>query len=200
MDMKNMWNERYDQDQYVYGTSPNKFFQQFIAGQNPGKLLLPAEGEGRNAVYAAVNNWQVHAFDYSETAKEKALRLARQQRVHIDYDVAHAEEFNCSGKFDLIAWIFTHFHHSICTELFQKFIDCLKPGGYWLMEVFSKKQLDNTSGGPKNPDLLYSSDTMATLLPGLDIMLNEETSILLNEGALHQGRAEVLQIIAQKAG
>ena len=67
------------------------------------------------------------------------------------------------------------------------------------MEVFSKKQLGNTSGGPKKPDLLYSSDTMAAMLPGLDIILNEETRTILDEGGLHQGTAEVLRVIAQKS-
>lgn len=52
--MKNeFWNERYSANETVYGDKPNKFFKQFIDTHKPGKILLPAEGEGRNALYAA---------------------------------------------------------------------------------------------------------------------------------------------------
>jgi hypothetical protein len=41
-----------------------------------GRILFPAEDEGRNAVYAASLGWEVHAFDISERAKDKAEKLA----------------------------------------------------------------------------------------------------------------------------
>ena len=50
--MKDFWNERYDEESYAYGNSPNVFFKQQLDKLKVGSLLLPAEGEGRNAVYA----------------------------------------------------------------------------------------------------------------------------------------------------
>ncbi len=41
-----------------------------------GQILLPAEGEGRNAVYAAKRGLSVYAFDISSNAKKKALENA----------------------------------------------------------------------------------------------------------------------------
>ena len=55
--MKEFWNERYSQEAYAYGTEPNAFFKSRIDQLSPGKLLLPAEGEGRNAVYAATKGF-----------------------------------------------------------------------------------------------------------------------------------------------
>lgn len=46
----------------AYGTEPNAFFKAQLDQLTPGRLLLPAEGEGRNAVYAAKKGWEVAAF------------------------------------------------------------------------------------------------------------------------------------------
>ena len=69
----NFWDERYSSDEYVYGTEPNKFLKEQIQKIKPvGNLLLPGEGEGRNAVFAAMLGWVVYAFDQSSVAKIKA--------------------------------------------------------------------------------------------------------------------------------
>jgi hypothetical protein len=75
------WNERYGADEYVYGKEPNGFLKEFIDNHPPGKILLPAEGEGRNAVYAASKGWEVTAFDFSEEGKKKALKLALKKPI-----------------------------------------------------------------------------------------------------------------------
>ena len=80
------WNERYSSDEYVYGTEPNQFFKEQIQKINPsGRLLLPGEGEGRNAVFAAKLGWNVDAFDQSSVAKMKAETLAKLNNVKINY-------------------------------------------------------------------------------------------------------------------
>ena len=85
--MQQFWNERYQENEHVYGEAPNAFFKSFIDPLQPGTLLLPAEGEGRNAIYAASRGWVVEAFDYSEVAREKALKRAASKGVSIRYDL-----------------------------------------------------------------------------------------------------------------
>lgn len=51
--MQEFWNRRYAENEMVYGYKPNTFLKLFIDLYTSGTLLLPAEGEGRNAVYAA---------------------------------------------------------------------------------------------------------------------------------------------------
>ena len=49
--MENFWDIRFKEEDYAYGTLPNAFFKETLNTYKPkGKLLLPAEGEGRNAV------------------------------------------------------------------------------------------------------------------------------------------------------
>ena len=90
--MKDMWEERYAADEYAYGEEPNAFFKACLDRlPAAGRLLLPGEGEGRNAVYAARQGWKVDAFDFSAAGRERALRLAERYGVHIDYEVADYE-------------------------------------------------------------------------------------------------------------
>ena len=196
--MKTIWNERYADASYAYGTAPNDFFRQFIEGKKAGKVLLPAEGEGRNAVFAASLGWDVKAFDYSDEGRNKALSLASAKNVTIDYMVSDVNEYVYSNDYDLVTLIFTHFDPPTRSVLIAKLVSCLKPGGYLLMEVFSKKQLGMPSGGPKIPELLYSMDELRSNLSGLNILLLEEIQTVLDEGPFHQGPAEVVRVIARK--
>ena len=81
---QDFWNKRYKAEVSAYGTKPNVFFKQEIDKLTPGKLLLPCEGEGRNAVYAAVKGWEVSAFDQSVEGMKKAIISAKQSHVEID--------------------------------------------------------------------------------------------------------------------
>ena len=46
--MKEFWNARYNAESYAYGKNPNQYFKDQIDLLPPGKILLAAEGEGRN--------------------------------------------------------------------------------------------------------------------------------------------------------
>ena len=107
--MNNFWNERYKADDYAYGIEPNKFLKNQLKNITPGNILFPAEGEGRNAVYAATIGWQVTAFDPSIEGKRKAELLAMKKGVSIDYRIEDYEfvEFPVES-FDCIALIFAH--------------------------------------------------------------------------------------------
>ena len=65
------------------------------------------------------------------------------------------------------------------------------------MEVFSKNQIERTSGGPKDLELLYSKDEIKTLFPNIDFIILEETKVILDEGN-HQGEAAVIQVFGVK--
>lgn len=57
--MKDFWYERFSENIYIYGLHPNAFFKQELLKISSGKILLPAEGEGRNAIFAAQKGWDV---------------------------------------------------------------------------------------------------------------------------------------------
>tara|TARA_X000000950_G_scaffold260222_1_gene329392 strand:+ start:219 stop:527 length:309 start_codon:yes stop_codon:yes gene_type:complete len=91
--MKEFWDARYAQETYVYGKEPNNYFKKTLNLLKPGKILLPAEGEGRNAVHAASLGWEVFAYDFSEFAYKKAMKLAREKEVSINYQIGSSWRF-----------------------------------------------------------------------------------------------------------
>lgn len=135
--MQNFWNERYSQEEYIYGIDPNRFFKENLEKLSPGKILLPAEGEGRNASFAAKLGWEVFAFDSSNVAIEKANKLFDSNNVKVNYFLKTLEDFTWEKNFfDCISLIFVHPQEIMRKNIHQKMIDFLKPGGILILEGF----------------------------------------------------------------
>ncbi|MFP4025508.1 MAG: class I SAM-dependent methyltransferase [Thiohalospira sp.] len=197
--MHNEWDKRYSSSEYIYGTEPNLFLKDFISANKPGKLLLPGDGEGRNAVFAAKSDWHVTAFDSSAIARKKALRLAQKNNVSIFYDVCSVDDFESDQKFDLISIIFLHLMPETRKAFHKNILEYLNVGGHILLEVFAKEQIHNKSGGPKNLDMLYSIDELKKDFDGLKIKILEKTTTYLAEGTHHRGEANVIRLLASKS-
>lgn len=197
--MNKFWDERYSSDDFVYGKEPNEFFKSEIDKLPPGNLLLPSEGEGRNAVYAAKLKWTVDAFDQSEKGKEKCELLAKENNVQINYTVADALEINLNENYyDMLALIFAHYPSRIRKQVHQKCIKALKPGGLLVLEAFNPLQLNNQSGGPKDIDMLYTTEILKDDFADLTIKYLEELSVDLSEGKHHSGKGDVVRVLATK--
>lgn len=193
------WNNRYRDPHYVYGVRPNDFFKEFIDTHAPGKLLLPAEGEGRNAVYASSKGWKVDAFDFSSEARTKARKLAEKNDVEINYFNAELDKVDLADqKYDLIALIYVHMESAIRRQVHRHLIRHLAPGGFLLLEAFSKQQREHNSGGPKDPDKLYDLPELKKDFESLQPELEQQLKIKLDEGAHHSGTADIVRIRARK--
>ncbi len=194
-----MWNTRYAQDKYVYGEEPNIFFSEQLSKLKTGNLLLPAEGEGRNAVFAAKLGWLVDAFDFSISAKEKALKLADKYGVTINYEVLSILDFkDTKSTYDCIALTYVHLPDKVRNAFYKKLSNLLSSGGTLILEGFSKKQIENDSGGPKDISLLFSIDELKSVFNDLSISFLQEEDIQLNEGDYHKGEASVIRLLATK--
>ncbi|MBI1225090.1 MAG: methyltransferase domain-containing protein [Bacteroidetes bacterium] len=193
------WDDRYGQSEYVYGTHPNDFFkEQLEAIPTPGKLLLLAEGEGRNAVFAAEHGWQVTAVDFSENGKAKATALAESRGLRLDYHVGDVTQFDFEkyGPWDVIGLIYSHFPADVRAKVFPKCLTSLRPGGQIILELFTPEQLNYTSGGPKDLDLLYTADQARTDFAQAKTLYAEELVIELDESKFHRGPAAVVRCVA----
>ncbi|MCH7515627.1 MAG: class I SAM-dependent methyltransferase [Bacteroidetes bacterium] len=193
------WDERYSSIGFVYGTEPNIFFKDELNKLTPGNILLLGEGEGRNAVYAAVKGWNVDAVDFSIIAKEKALKLAEENSVSINYEIADLSKYKPkSNYYDAAAIIFLHLNPKIRSDVHSKVVDSLKPGGTLILEVYEKEQLGKDSGGPQNIDMLYSKEELKNDFRLMKINLLEKKRIHLDESHHHKGEAYVLRFVGEK--
>ncbi|MEX2380332.1 MAG: class I SAM-dependent methyltransferase [Vicingaceae bacterium] len=197
--MKDFWNERYRNKEYVYGKSPNEFLKKQLSHLPVGKILLPSEGEGRNAVYAAENGWEVTAFDQSESAKSKAEQLATDKNVDINFQLADASTFDYGKEeYDLIALIYAHFPPKLRKKVHTACVQALKKGGHLILEGFRTEQLNFQSGGPKKEEMLFTDKMIKEDFKSLAVKQLYLPIIHLNEGKYHQGEAAVIQYIGQK--
>jgi len=197
--MIEFWNERYSTIEYAYGEAPNNYVKEQLAALAPGEILFPAEGEGRNAVYAATLGWQVTAFDSSTEGKKKAELLAEKHNVIIDYKIASYENVKFSkNQFDCIVLIFAHLLPLKRQEYHSKLASFLKPGGMLLLEGFSKKQIHRNTGGPKNVEMLFSKKELNDDFSKFSELTITEKDVILDEGPFHQGTASVIQLLGVK--
>ena len=193
------WDERYSESHYVYGTEPNEFFRHCLDKLAAGKLLLPGEGEGRNAVYAAKKGWDVTAIDFSEQAKIKAMKMAEENNVAINYIVSSASDYKYTEQeYDAAALVFVHFPQEVREKAHKSIIKSLKTGGTLIVEAFSKAQINNNSGGPKDVNALYSVENLKNDFGELKITELSEYHIDLKEGPYHEGPADVIRCTAIK--
>jgi 2-polyprenyl-3-methyl-5-hydroxy-6-metoxy-1,4-benzoquinol methylase len=204
--MKTIWDERYSKKEYAYGEEPNTFLKQELEKLTPGKILFPAEGEGRNAVFAARHGWTSEAFDVSAGGKVKADLLAAKHGVSVSYAVGELREIQYEQQyFDAMALIYVHFPPNLRQAYHRKLSYFLKPGGIVILEAFNQQhpkfqKINPQVGGPLAAEMLYSKEQIESDFPLFDILHSTEEEIELREGLYHVGRGSVVRFVARKKG
>lgn len=198
------WDERYQAEAFAYGEAPNEFFKAQLDLLSPAKILLAAEGEGRNAVYAARSGWSVSAFDISVEGQRKAFSLAEKNKVTLDYRVGLLEDLGfAENEFDAIALIYAHFPAEIKSSMHELLNVYLRSGGYVIFEAFSKNHLayiarNEKVGGPKDIASLFSLVEIQADFAAYETILLEEKEIELSEGLYHNGLGSVILFVGRK--
>lgn len=202
--MKEFWNNRYKIEESAYGNKPNAYFKKQLLKLAPSKILLPAEGEGRNAVFASKLGWEVSAFDMSEQGKIKAEILAKKNGVHIDYQIGEFEELKYKQEyFEAIGLIYAHFTAELKSKYHKVLDKSLKKGGVIIFEAFSKYNLElvkqgKNTNGPKDIDALFSVNEIKEDFHNYEIIELKEEILEINEGLYHKGQSSVVRFVGKK--
>lgn len=193
-----MWNQRYADDDYIYGTEPNSFLAEH-AGLLSDPVLSLAEGEGRNAVFLASLGFSVHGIDGSEVGLAKAQTLAHSKGVEIQTEVADLGLFEPpENHYGSVISISAHLPSGIRNRLYPLVEHCLKPNGIILLEAYSENQITRDTGGPKDIDMLMTCAKVEREFPNCEPLLMRELEREVCEGKYHTGLASVIQFIARK--
>src|SRR5699024_5564577 len=196
--MSQFWDERYSQDDYLYGEKPNAFLEhRHTLIPRDGRVLVLADGEGRNGVFLARRRMKVTSVDASETGLEKAQALAKKYGAKLE--TVHGVLPNVDiekGVWDAVVLIYLHLPEEERKAVHPFAVDALKPGGVLILEAFTPDQLGNESGGPKDASRLYTSDMLKEDFKDLHIDGLVELETVLDEGPGHQGKANVVRVIA----
>ncbi len=194
-----MWDERYSEADYVYGTEPNTYLASMLDEIPAGRVLSLCEGEGRNAVYLAKKGCDVTAVDASAVGLEKAQKLAHEQGVSIHTIVSNLDAYTIEpGYWDAIVSIFCHVPPAVRAQVHKQLVNGLKPGGVLVLEAYTPKQLQYKTGGPAKADMTMTLDILRSELHGLEFVHASEHDREVIEGKYHTGIGAVVQVLARK--
>lgn len=195
-----MWDKRYSEECYAYGTKPNDFLASQSKKLNPSSnILCLAEGEGRNAVSLAKLGHNVLGVDSSSVGLEKAKNLAESEGVKIDVQVADLKDYDIGiEKWDAVVSIFAHLPPALRKDVHQRVVKGLKKGGVLILEAYTPKQLEYKTGGPPVAEMMMCLDDLMEEFEGLEFEFGIEQEREVIEGKYHTGKAYTVQVFARK--
>jgi len=188
-----MWDERFAQPDPVYGEGPNSFLREQAAGWPRGaQVLLPGDGYGRNGRWLAREGFRVHTVDLSPIGVERSRALAEAAGLEMKIECADLAKWNWPvSEYHVVAAIFVHLPPDVRPTIHASMLRALRPGGILILEAFCPAQLQYTSGGPKQVDLLYTVDQLRQDFLGAEVLALTESVVELEEGPLHSGQGAV---------
>lgn len=197
-----LWNERYKNEAYIYGTEPNLFLTSAARFLKPqSDILCLAEGEGRNGVFLARQGHRVSAFDLSSEGKKKAQRLAAANKVALDYTVCDVRDYDFEQRaWDAVISIFAHTDPDTRHAAWKNITRTIKDNGLFILEAYHPRQIADRygTGGPKQIDWLVSLEELHRFFDGFDILHEAEIERDVQEGLFHNGKACVTQFICRR--
>ena len=201
-DATQFWNERFNKEEFIFGKEPNEYLvektHQYLKPNN--KVLCIADGEGRNGVWLAKQGMHVIGFDASDIALSKANQFARENQVKVEYSFSDTDSFAWhANAYDAVVAIFIQFADAPMRErIFQKVYETLKPGGIFILQGYTPKQLEYKTGGPSLIEHLYTEELISDLTKDLQILELCSYEKELSEGPRHTGMSALLGLVAQK--
>jgi len=197
------WDQRYSGNDFAYGEAPNEFLVQMADRlPNRGDALDIGAGEGRNAVFLALRGLNVLAVDQSEVGMHKALQRAKACALSLRAKAVDLRDLEAEpGSIDVVSSIFVHLPALLRATVHNRIGAWLKPGGLFLLEAYAPDQLERNTGGPKDPEMLASLESIVGELTGEGKLIIEHQSALVrmvSEGRFHTGEASVVQVLARK--
>jgi len=201
-DATQFWNERFDKEEFIFGKEPNEYLVEQASNylKKNDKVLCIADGEGRNSVWLAKQGMQVVGFDASDIALAKAKQFAKDNQVEVEYTFSDTDSFTWQANtYDAVIGIFIQFADPAMRErIFQKTYETLKPGGIFILQGYTPKQLEYKTGGPSLLEHLYTEEMIQGLAKEFQILDLCSYEKELNEGARHAGMSALLGLVAKK--
>ncbi len=193
------WDERFS-GELPYGLEPNEFVAEQGHRIPPGPVLCLAEGYGRNALWLAARGHAVTAAEQSTVGIARGTALAAERGLDITWIPGDLADLDMgAGRWSGIVSTFAHLPPALRADVHQRVVRALAPGGVFILEAYSPAQLAYHTGGPKQVELLMTRDGLVRELAGLDFEVAQEIEREVIEGAMHSGKAAVVQVVGRKA-
>ena len=195
-----MWDKRYAEPGYLFGTEPAAFLAREAGVIASGaRVLCLADGEGRNSVWLAGQGLNVVAMEASGVAWGKARDLAAARGVAVDFRQSSVEDWDWSQPFDAVVGVFIQFAPpALRRVMHQGIARAVVPGGLVLLHGYAPRQIGYGTGGPPVVENLYTLESLRADFPGWQVLRAEDYDADLSEGSRHVGKSALIDFIARK--
>ena len=168
------WDQRYAGRGLVWTAEPNRFVVAELQNLAPGRALDVGAGEGRNAVWLASRGWQVTAVDFSAVGLDKGRRLAEDQGVAVEWVCADVRGYQPEpASFQLVLVAYLQLRDTELDGVLRRAVTALAPGGVLLVVGHDVTNLTEGTGGPQDPAVLHTPESVARSLRDLTVVRAE---------------------------
>ncbi len=181
------WDEKYRATRGPREDSPAGIVQELLPllPQN-GMALDLACGAGRHSLLLAASGYSVTVVDWSSAAIELLENSCLEAGIHSQRvkslegasPVARQRIYLLQANLEKLHLPLETYDLILCVNylqrsLFPEFVRALRPGGFLVVETFTRAQLE-FSDGPRNPDYLLDSGELRNAFPGLNPIFYRE--------------------------
>ena len=172
--MKHMWDDRYRERGAVWGSEPNRLLVEVAADLERGTALDLGCGQGRNALWLANLGFTVTGLDVSPVAIEQAKEIAAEAGLDVMFEAANLMEWEPDGQvWDLVLLAYIHLPEHMRKAVHAAAARAVAPGGRIVVVAHHLDNLESGTGGPSNPDWLFTEAQLAEDFSALEIVRNE---------------------------
>lgn len=168
------WDAKYAGKTVPQELAPDEWLTRHVAGLRPGRALEVACGLGHNAVWLAMQGWQVDAVDVSPVGLSLAAELAARHGQSIHWIAADFDEFTAeNGAYDLVV-VFRFLDRRRLPGMIQA---ALRPGGLLIYETFHIAHLARPDSHIKNRAFALQPGELPLLFPEFAPVAFEEREL-----------------------
>ena len=172
-----IWDARHAAQRPIESADADPTLVEEVAAMTPGTALDLGAGDGRNAVWLAGHGWRVSAVDFSAVAIDRGQALATAAGVEIDWRREDLSAWTPPvAAFDLVVLFFIHLPQDERRGVYARAASAVKSGGTLLVVGHDRSNLRDGSGGPQDPDVLFTPGDIARDLPAGFTIIRAETA------------------------
>jgi SAM-dependent methyltransferase len=198
MDHQQRWDERHAAQDPIESPVADANLAALARQLAPGRALDLATGDGRNAIWLAANGWQVTAVDFSGVAIARARASAAAAGIEVEWVQADLLEWApATASFDLVAVVYLHLPAAERRAVYARAAAAVAPGGRLVIVGHDRTNLLRGTGGPQDPEVLF---TAAEIAADLDGLLTETASVVARDVGDGRQALDALLVASRPSG
>lgn len=167
------WDARYresSEGEGLWTAKPPHAIRDFAATLPPGSALDVATGDGRTALWLALNGWLVTGVDFSAAGLEIARSRPGGERV--DWQLGDVRHWQPNALFDLVTAAYLHLPNF--AAVLSRAAGWVAPDGHLVVLGHDVENIAARGHGPGDPEVLYTPDRLRSAVGSGFIILRCE--------------------------